>query len=255
MAFKLTTVIITFNEAENIERCLKSVLPISDEVIVIDSYSRDNTVAICRKYNVKVVQRKWEGYSATKNYGSSIASNDWILSVDADEVVSPSLALAISNILKAPDYKVYKLLRVNNYCGKWIKYGGWHNEFRKRLYNRNYVRWNDNEVHEDVLVKDNLPVGTIKEPLLHYSYKTISEHRIKTEKYAAMSAREMFRKGKKPSPVKLYLSPVFKFVKDFIFRLGFIDGYYGYIIAKENAIYTNLKYTKLKELYKLGDLS
>lgn len=249
MANKLTTVIITFNEEANIERCLKAVLPISDEIIVIDSFSRDNTVDICKKFNVKVVQKQWEGYSAAKNYASEIAENEWILSVDADEVVSPPLALAISNILKNPVYKVYKILRLNNYCGRWIKYGGWHKEFRKRLYNKSYVKWNDNEVHEDIEVKENLPVGKIDENLLHYSYRSISEHRVKTEKYATLSAREMFRKGKKPSYFKLLFSPAFKFIKDYIFRCGFMDGYYGYIIARENAFYTMQKYSKLKGFY------
>jgi glycosyltransferase involved in cell wall biosynthesis len=244
---KLTTIVITYNESANIERCLQAVLPISDEVIVIDSFSTDETVSICQKHGVKVISRQWEGYSFTKNYGSLMASHDWILSVDADEVVSEKLAKKIKEILLNPDAQVYEIFRFNNYCGKWIRHGAWYPEYRRRLYHRKFACWNDNEVHEDIQLLNNPKVARIKEPLLHYSYKTIVEHRAKTIRYADIFAKYKASQKKRAGFVKLYLSPVFRFVKDYFFKLGFLDGHYGFVIAKETAYYTYLKYLKTRK--------
>ncbi|HHZ82359.1 MAG TPA: glycosyltransferase family 2 protein [Flavobacteriales bacterium] len=210
----LSTVIITLNEKRNIERCVLSAQKVSDEVIVVDSFSTDRTEEICRQIGVRFFQEEWKGYSAAKNFGNSLATNEWILSLDADEEITDVLAEEIRVALNKNDREAYWIPRMTNYCGKWIKHGGWYPEKHIRLFRKTNVRWNEDEVHEDVEITGE--TGTLKNPMLHYSIRSISEHVQKAEKYSTLSALKMKRKGKRASFVKLYLGPLFKFWNDYL---------------------------------------
>lgn len=240
----LSVVIITLNAERYIENCIISALMISDDIIILDSGSTDQTESIIKKYPVKFIYTEWKGYGNTKNYGNSLAKNDWILSLDSDEEISEDLQKAITDLPENPPVPAFKLMRLNNYCGQWIKHGAWHPEYRVRLFNRKFAEWNRSDVHEDMILKSGQKPGIIKQAILHYSMSSLEEHKAKTDKYAKLWAKS---KNGNVNPLKLFLSPVFKFIKDYVLRQGFLDGKNGFIIARENARYTWLKYKLLKE--------
>ena len=246
---KLTTVIITLNEEQNIARCLDSVKDFSDEIVVIDSLSTDKTEEICNGYGVRFVKQKWLGYSEQKNLGNATASNDWIFSIDADEAVSYELKKSILE-LKNQDVsedKAFIVNRLTNYCGKWIHHCGWYPDRRIRLWNRTKGSWKG-DIHEVIDFQGDIQKITLKGDLLHYSYKNIEDHIRIANKYTSLIAQERFKNGKRSSFVKMYLSPPFAFVRDFIFKGGFLDGKRGFAICRINAFSTYLKYLKMWEL-------
>lgn len=246
---KITTVIITLNEEQNIRRCLASVKDFSDEIVVIDSLSTDKTEEICSEFDVRFVKQKWLGYSEQKNLGNSLALNDWIFSIDADEAVSDELKksiLELKNQEIAGD-KVFVVKRLTNYCGKWIHHCGWYPDSRIRLWNRTKGSWKG-DIHEVIDFQGEIKQMTLKGDLLHYSYKNIEDHIRIANKYTSLIAQEKFKKGKKSGFVKMYMSPPFAFVRDFIFKGGFLDGKRGFAICRINAFSTYLKYLKLWEL-------
>ncbi len=244
----VSIVIITLNEERNIERCLESVKDISDDIIVVDSHSADRTKEICGKYNVKFVEYEWKGYSETKNYGNSIAKYDWILSIDADESISGKLKNSLLNIDLNSGFDGFYINRINNYCGKWIKHSGWYPDRKIRLWNKNKGKW-EGEVHEKIVFEKQTKTGCLKGNILHYSYYTIEEHLKRIEKYSDMSAREYYKKGIESNILKIYIFPGFKFILNYFLRLGFLDGYYGFIICKLTAYATYLKYYKLRKIH------
>lgn len=244
----LSVVIITFNESHNIERCLLSVKAVADEIIVLDSYSTDETCDISRKHGAKVIQRAWQGFSPSKNYANSLAQNDWILSLDADEALSEELQNSFL-ALKKQGLVTASFKRLPNYCGRWIRHGGWYPDIKLRLFNRQEMEW-QGLVHEIPKSISNKSIKSIllKGDCYHYSYYHISEHYLQTENFATLSAQEMFKKGKKVNFIQLYISPSFKFFQMYLLKLGFLDGYYGFVIAKISARATYLKYYRLKQL-------
>lgn len=247
----LSVTIITYNEAKNIERCIQSVKAIANDIVVIDSFSTDNTLAIAKELGANVFNQPFNGYGESKNLGNQKAKNDWILSIDADEVLDKKL---LKNILdlkgKLNNNTVYEFSRLNNYCGKWIRFGAWRSDNKIRIFNKKAVKWNLAEVHENLLIPENFVVEKLKGKLLHYSYATVASHLNKIEKYSTLGAEEAYKKGKQASFIKIYFSPVFRFVRDYIFMLGFLDGKFGFIIAKLTAKEVYLKYKKLMELGK-----
>ncbi len=243
----LSTVIITYNEEANIERCIRSVQSFCIDVVVIDSFSTDRTKEICLDLGVLFMQKEWKGYSNAKNKGNEAAVGDWILSLDADEEITSELAKEIIKASKQKDFDAYYIPRLTQYCGKWIKHGGWYPEKHIRLFRKSKAEWNSDEVHEDLIVSGK--TGSLKKNMLHYSMNTVEEHLEKVEKYSTLAAQKMKRKGKKPGFVKLKLAPPFKFFRDYILRLGFLDGVEGFRIAKICSHEVYLKYAKLKELY------
>lgn len=250
---KVSVVIITFNEESIIEQCILAAQKVADEVIIVDSFSKDNTKEICLKLGAKFIEQKWLGYSAQKNFGALHAKNNWILSLDADEILSEDFVESFKKIPNFEANTIYKICRLNHYCGKWIKHGRWYPEWRNRLYDRNFVQWNGDLVHEDLEVINNEKVYTskflkIEGDVFHYSMKSKAEHLEKIEKYATLSAQKLKQKDKKASFVKRYLSPASKFIIDYFFRAGFLDGKLGFQIAKLNAYETFLKYKKLHKL-------
>ncbi len=242
---KISAVIITKNEEANIERCLKS-LNWVDEIVVVDSGSTDRTLAICSSYNCKIVKTEWLGYGKTKQLAVNSAKNSWVLSIDSDEQVSEKSAKVIRNTLANPKHNAYKIQIKSFYLGKLIKHSGWGNEFKLRLFNREKGNYNNNEIHESVVIDGEKP--KIEVEFFHYTYPTINKIIEKVDKYSKLQAQELFDKGKKYS---LFLVPIFVINKLFgiyILKLGFLDGKEGFILANMSAFGVFLKYIKLWKL-------
>jgi glycosyltransferase involved in cell wall biosynthesis len=247
---KLSVVIITFNEEKNIKRCLDSVIDIADEIIVIDSHSTDKTEEICKQFNVRFYPIQWLGYSETKNYGNNLAVNDYVFSIDADEVVSEKLKKSIIEFKNAENPKdCYTLTRLTNYCGKWIYHCGWYPDAKMRIWNKNLGKW-EGELHEEVKMKEESSKGYFDGDLHHFSYHSIQEHVNQYNKFTEIGAMEAFKKGKKANLFIAFYKSIWKFKRDYIFKFGFLDGYYGFIICRLSANATFLKYIKLRELIK-----
>jgi glycosyltransferase involved in cell wall biosynthesis len=242
---QLSVVIITFNEELNIKRCLDSIQEVADDVVIVDSFSTDKTEEISEKHKVNFIKRKWEGYSETKNFANAQAQFDWILSLDADEALSEELIKSILEIKKDSATGTYKFNRLTNYCGTWIKHCGWYPDTKTRIFDRRTSKW-EGKIHEQLITVG--PAILLKGDCLHYSYYTLDQHYKQSDKFSTLSAQSLYEKGKKASLLKLLLSPVVKFLNDYIFKLGFLDGVAGYTICKISAFTTYLKYKKLREL-------
>lgn len=245
----LSLVIITFNEEKNIERCLQSVQSVVDEIIIVDSFSTDKTIEICQKYNTTIIQQKWLGYSDQKNLGNHKSSNDYILSLDADEALSETLIQSILELKKNGFKGAYSFNRLNNYCGKWIKHTAWYPDKKLRIWNKNEGQWKG-DIHEEITFDTDIKNHHIKGDLLHYSFYSIEEHINVINKFSSSKAEALYRKRKKVNLFKLLLKPLLKFFIIYIIKRGFMDGYYGYVISKNSAFSDHLKFVKLRELYK-----
>ncbi|MFL5730288.1 MAG: glycosyltransferase family 2 protein [Cytophagaceae bacterium] len=242
---ELSVVIITRNEASNIERTLVSALKVSSDIIIVDSGSTDNTLDICRKYPVKIYFHVWEGYAAQKNYGDSLTAHDWILSIDADEELSAELAAEIRQELQNPAADYYDLPFRTNFCGQWLNYGHWNPESHIRLFKKSQMHWNTDAVHEGLIIPPGLKMKKLKGYIQHYTIRSLEHYREKNDHYIKLAAEKMKRAGKKPNFIKLYLSPAWRFVHSYLLKLGFLDGNFGYVIARETARVAYLKYKKL----------
>jgi (heptosyl)LPS beta-1,4-glucosyltransferase len=246
---KLSVVIITFNEERNIKRCLDSVIDIADEIIVIDSFSNDKTQEIAESYqNIHFIQRKWEGYSASKNYANNLAQNDYIFSIDADEEVSPTLKEAILKEKILGFSGIYTLNRLTNYCSKWIHHSGWYPDFKIRIFPKNKTQWVGEFVHEELEFSEKMNNKMLEGDLFHYSYYDHQDHRARADKYSLLTAAKMNKKGKKASVLKPYLSAFVRFISMFIFKKGFLDGKAGLKIAQISALSNVVKYKELRRL-------
>ena len=245
---KISCIIITKNEERNIGRCIESLNSVADEIIVIDSYSTDRTEEICAQFNIRFVKSEWKGYSETKNYGNSLASHEYILSLDADEALSEELRTEIK-LLKNNNSiaDAYFLNRLTNYCGKWIWHCGWYPDKKLRLWNRNKGKW-QGRIHESVIMEEYSISGKLKGNIHHYSYYTINEHIAQMMHFTDLMAETLVNKRKKHFLFNLLVSPVIKFIVSFFIKAGFRDGYYGFIICVLSSVATFLKYAKAYQL-------
>lgn len=250
---KLSVAFITFNEDRIIEKNLNSIHDLADEIIVVDSFSTDHTVEICEKFSkVKFVQKKFEGFGKQKNYAISLCSGDWILFLDADEIPDQQAQQSIKKIVEAntPPFNVYEIAFNNIFLGKALKYGGWGNTKRERLFKRNFGKYSEDIVHECFITSEKK--GKIEGKINHYTYKDIYHHIEKSNKYTSMMAEKMYANGKRSNALKIIFKPIYQFIKSYIIRLGFLDGLVGYYAAATAAFYTFLKYKKLHEISKFG---
>lgn len=247
---KLSGVIIAFNEEKNIERCLNSMKDVVDEIVVVDSFSTDKTEKICRRLGAKVVQHPFENYVAQHKYADSQASYDHILNLDADEELSDELKLSIIETKANFSFDGYKINRLTNYCGKWIKHCGWYPDAKLRLYDRRKGSWQGVLIHEKFELYNPINEGKLNGDILHYSFYSIEQHKQQTDKFTTISAQELFQKGKTTSFIKMYFKPIWKFISDYFIKLGFLDGKYGFIISRISAKGTFMKYSKLSKLKK-----
>ncbi len=244
----LSVVIITHNEERNIARCLESVKEIADDIVVVDSLSTDGTQAICESYGARFFATAWKGYSAMKNYANSLARHDWIFSIDADEALSDDLRRSILEIKPSGELRSYRIGRITNYCGHWIHHSGWYPDVKVRFFDRRTTSW-EGLIHERLNVARDEDAPLLKGHCYHYSYYTIEEHKAQADRFSALSAESLYKRGKKAGWVKLYLAPVFRFLKMYFFQAGFLDGRSGFIIARISAAAVHHKYIKLQQLH------
>jgi len=245
----LSAVIISLNEERNIGRCIDSLLGVADEIIVVDSGSTDKTEAICKEKGASFVFNKWKGYIEQKNFANDLAGHDYILSVDSDEALSDELRNSILEAKEHFDADAYEMNRLTNYCGKWIRHGGWYPDRKLRIFNRNKFEWGGERIHEYMVRKvENTSVAILKGDLLHYSYYNIAQHIAQANHFTDMTAALALEKGKSANMIKIVFSPMVKFMRDYIIRMGFMDGYYGYVVCRISAQATFMKYAKLRQM-------
>jgi glycosyltransferase involved in cell wall biosynthesis len=247
---KLTVTVITYNEGPHVVEALQSV-SWADEIILIDSRSTDDTVERARPYVTRVEVCDWAGYGTQKNYASALASHDWILSIDADERVTPALAGEIQAVLKAgPTATGYKISRVSNYLGQWIRSTDWYPDSHVRLYDRRAARWSEHTVHESIECPGR--VERLRGELLHYPYRNVSEHLAKIDRYTTLVAEQWSAEGRRSAAWQAIIYPRLAFLRNYILRGGFRDGHAGLLVSKLNSYYVFLKYVKLFEMQRLA---
>ena len=243
---KVTVTVITRDESANIAAALQSV-SWADEIVVVDSGSTDDTVAIARRYASRVEVRDWPGYGAQKNYAAQIASHDWILSLDADERVTPQLADEIRQLLAhPPSAPGYRIPRVTFYLGRWIRSTDWYPDYQLRLYDRRSGTWNARRVHESIDLAG--AAGRLRHELHHHAYRDISHHLATIDRYTTLAAEQWFAEGRRTSALELLVHPRLAFLRNYLLRGGITDGAAGLLVSKMNSYYVFLKFAKLWEM-------
>jgi glycosyltransferase involved in cell wall biosynthesis len=242
----VSVTIITHNESANIAAALESV-SWADEIVVVDSESTDDTVAIARRYTDRVVVRPWPGYVAQKNFAAEHATHDWIFSLDADERVTPALASEITALVQGgAGAGGYRMPRVTFHLGRWIRTTDWYPDYQLRLYDRRRGRWTGRHVHESVTVDG--AVGRLTNDLQHYAYRDLAHHLRTLDRYTSLAAQQMFEDGRRASWFDVLVHPRLAFFRNYVLRSGFRDGMAGLIISVMNSYYVSLKFAKLWEL-------
>jgi len=245
----LSVVIVCKNGATVIGETIKSFSGLTDDILIYDNGSTDATKEIVKQSNARLVEGNWEGFGKTKNKANVLAKYDWILSLDADEAIDEELK---ENLLKqdlADDKKVGEFKFKNFLGNKWLRFGEWGDDKHIRLFNRMKIKWNDADVHESLQFPKDVKVISVPGYVLHKTAANISEYENKIENYAALNAEKYFKQQKRSGSFKMFFSAAFSFIKNYFFKLGFLDGVTGYHCARLNARYTFLKYKKLDELW------
>ena len=246
---KISAVIITYNEEKYIEQCIKSVREVADEIIVVDSLSNDRTPEICQKLGVKFIEQSFLGYKEQKNFAVGQASHDYILSLDADEALSVELKNEILKIKSNGNPQAgYTFNRLNSYCGQWINHTIFYPDEKLRLFDRNKGEWGGLNPHDQFRLKEGYHSKHLKGDLLHWFIDDIDEYLAKINKFSTISANSYFQNGRKSNYFIIVFRPLFHFFRGYIFKLGFIDGYNGFVICSLNAYLCFLKYIKLHRL-------
>ena len=248
---KITATIITLNEERNIARAIES-LRCCDEILILDSYSTDQTVAIAVSRGAIVKQETFKGFIQKKNKAVELASHHFVLSLDADEVLDPVLSRSIQQAKENYTHLAYRMNRCSNYCGKFIRHGSWYPDVKIRLFDRRIAHWGGTNPHDKVVLQENIQVEHLKGDILHYSYHTVSEHVIQNNKLSTLAAESLFSNGKKTNLLNIIFRPWWAFLVSYIFRAGFLDGLFGFVIAIQIAHMTFLKHLKLYMLSKSG---
>lgn len=247
----VSAVIITFNEEKNITRCLQSLQGIADEIIVVDSLSTDNTKAIAEAANAHFIEQKFLGYIEQKNFAIQHASNDFVLSLDADEALDDELK---KSILQAKQqglqHDCYTMNRCTNFCGRWIKHGTWYPDKKVRLFNKNKAKWAGINPHDTITMSTNTNCTHLAGDILHYSYNNLDEVVAQANKFTTIQAQAMYANGKRATVLNLLINPAIAFISGYIFKAGFLDGTDGFMLAKTIAYQTMIKYAKLLHLQK-----
>ena len=243
---KLSVTVITKNEAADIGGALQSVAW-ADELIVVDSGSTDGTPSIARRYTERVIEREWPGYIAQKNYAASIASHEWILSLDADERVTPALATEIRTLMATPPpHAAYRAPRVTWHLGRWIRSTDWYPDYQTRLYDRRSAEWTGRYVHEAVSVRG--ATGQLKGELQHFAYRDIADHLETIDRYTTYAARQMHESGRSAGLLEIAVHPPLAFLRNYVAHGGIRDGVPGLVVSALNSYYVFLKFAKLWEL-------
>ena len=250
MKIKLSGVIITFNEEQKIKQCIESLEPVCDEILVVDSFSTDKTKEICETKNVKFICNKFLGHIEQKNFAKNSAKYNHVISLDADEIFDEKAQKAILRIKENWSSNGYYFNRLNNYCGQWIKYGSWYPDEKLRLFDRREGNWGGINPHDQFILKTNDTKKKLAGLILHYTTETKEEYKNQMEYFSKIAANAYFKENKKSSLLKIFIRPVFRFLRDYFLKLGFLDGFAGYEVCKTTAYGTYLKYTLLRKLHK-----
>lgn len=249
----VSVVIITKNVADIIDGCLQKARMLTDDVIIICNGNDDGALNMQEQNGCNLYKKPWDGYGANKNKGVEAAKYNWILSIDADEIPDDELIKAIQNIDFDDIESVYDIKFRSYFGGKYIRYGSWGRDHHVRLFNRGLVKWSETIVHETLVLPSFIKKKKIDGAIHHYSVKNVQEFDSKGIYYAKLSAKKYFRAGKKAGLIKLYISPVFGFIKNYVVRLGFLDGKEGWDIAKTTVKNTRRKYHFLTGMGMMGD--
>ncbi|MCC7302645.1 MAG: glycosyltransferase family 2 protein [Bacteroidia bacterium] len=248
----ISAVIITYNEEKNIARCLDSLQGVVDEIIVLDSFSKDSTEAICRERGAKFFQHAFDGHIEQKNRAITYASHPHVLSLDADEALDETLRKSIIEVKKHFTADGYSMNRLTNYCGHWVRYCGWYPDTKLRLWDSGKGRWTGINPHDKYELFSGGKEEHLKGDILHYSYYTRDDHYKQIEYFTNIAAKAYQKEGRKAGWLVMYLSAVAKFLRDYIIKLGFLDGGAGFAISRISAYAAYLKYKKLRALNKGG---
>ena len=248
---QLTVTVITYNEAANIAAALESVAW-ADEIIVVDANSTDETAAIARRFATRVEVRAWPGYGAQKNFAASLATHDWVLSIDADERVTPALASEIRDVIarKPPASSGFRIPRIAFYLGRWIRSTDWYPDYQLRLYDRRAGAWNERRVHESIAL--NGTPGQLRHELQHFPYRDISHHLATIDRYTSLAADDWMAEGRRATYAEILVNPQLAFARNFLLRAGFMDGTAGLVVSTLNSYYVFLKFAKLWERARTG---
>jgi glycosyltransferase involved in cell wall biosynthesis len=248
----ISVVIITYNEQDRLEPTLKSVADVAAEIIIVDSYSTDDTIKIAKKYTNKVFTRKWTNYSDQKNFANSKAAFPWILSLDADERISPELKEELLQLKdREPEANGFSMPRQVFYLGRWIKHTVWYPDRKLRLFKKNKAKWEGEFVHEKLVIEGE--TKKLNGPLLHFTYSSIHEHLDQINAFSDLAAQKLYAKQKKSSWAKLVLQPIFGFIKSYYFKAGILDGFAGFVVSVLHGYSIFLRYAKLREIWKKGE--
>jgi glycosyltransferase involved in cell wall biosynthesis len=247
---KVTVTVITRNEAAHIHAALETV-SWADEIVLVDAQSTDETVAIARRFTDRVIVRAWPGYSDQKNHAAGLASHDWILSLDADERVSPDLASEIRRVLaETPAAAAYRIPRLSYYLGRWLRSTDWYPDYQTRLYDRRVARWEGQHIHESVRVDGSTAI--LRCDLLHYPYRDISHHLQTIDRYTTLAAAKLYEAGRRASLADVVIRPQLAFLRNYLVRYGIRDGGPGLLVSLLNSYYVLIKFAKLWELGRMS---
>ena len=245
---KLSVVIICKNNADVISNTLASFNGLTDDIVVYDNGSTDQTQELIKQTDARLIEGAWEGFGKTKNKANALAKYDWVLSLDADEAIDEQLKKNLLLLKLEDSNKVYEL-RFKNFLGdKWIRFGDWRNDRHVRLFNRELIFWNSDEVHESLVMPADSDIVTVHGQVLHKTAASVNHFEIKMRNYAKLSADKYFHNEKKSGTLKMYFAATFSFVKNYFFKLGFLDGRAGFDCTRIISLYTFLKYKELNEL-------
>jgi glycosyltransferase involved in cell wall biosynthesis len=249
---QISACVISFNAEHGIDAALRSLAGVADEIIVVDSHSTDETAKIARRHTERVYERAWTNYADQKNYGNSLASHLWILSLDADERLSPALRDEILGLKDGtPDCAAFSMPRQVFYLGRWIRHSGWYPDRRLRLFRKDAARWEGEYVHESLVLDGRArPLSGI---IQHFSYRNIGEHVERINTFSGLGAQKLYAARKKCRWFHLVLLPAARFLKSYVLRLGVLDGFAGLVISTLNGYAIFLRYAKLREIWKKGE--
>lgn len=249
---QISAVLIAFNEEKRLEPALKSVQGLVSEIIVVDSHSTDDTVRIARRYTEHVYERKWTNFADQKNFANAKASHPWVLSLDADERVSPELRSAILALADGePDCAGFSIPRQVHYLGRWIRHSGWYPDRKVRLFRKDRARWEGDYVHEDLVLDGR--IEKLKGAIHHFTYDSIVEHVARINKFSDLGAQKLYARKKRCRLFHLLGWPAGRFLKSYVLKLGFLDGFPGLVISVLNGYSIFIRYAKLREIWKKGE--
>jgi glycosyltransferase involved in cell wall biosynthesis len=249
---EISAVLITFNEEKKLEPALKSVQGLVSEIIVVDSHSTDDTVRVARRYTEHVYERKWTNFADQKNFANSKASHPWVLSLDADERVSPELRSEILALADGePDFTGFSIPRQVHYLGRWIRHSDWYPDRKVRLFRKDRARWEGDYVHEDLVLDGR--IEKLKGAIHHFTYDSIAEHVARINKFSDLGAQKLYAGKKRCRLIHLLGWPAGRFLKSYVLKLGFLDGFPGLVISVLNGYSIFIRYAKLREIWKKGE--